>query len=134
NVVEAALEEDMLGPRGTVRAGAVVSLRSSGGEVVVTTPRGREVRLPVDEGRALFAETDENGVYDVRAGDRTGAFAVATLDEHETRIAPRDHLAIEGTTQVLAALEPGEREVVAPFLLLALLAVTVEAFASSRRW
>ncbi len=134
NLVEAALEEDVLAPRATVRAGSVVSLRSSGAEVVVTTPRGREVRLPVDDGRALFAETDENGVYQVRAVDRTGAFAVATLDEHETRIAPRERLAIEGSTQVLSALEPGEREVVAPFLLLALAAVTVEAFAASRRW
>jgi hypothetical protein len=135
NCVLAAFEDEALGPRSVVRAGSVVTLRAASSEVVVTTPRGREVRVPVEEGRALFAETDVNGVYRVRAGARETVFAVATLDEAESRIAPRAVLEVgsEGVSGE-GALDPGEREVVVPFLLVALLALLLEGFAFHRRW
>jgi hypothetical protein len=118
-----------------VRSGAVVTLRAASSEVLVTTPRGREVRVPVEDGRALFGDTDVNGVYRVRAGARESSFAVATLDEAESRIAPRGVLEVgsEGVSGE-GALDPGEREVVLPFLLVALLALLLEGFAFHRRW
>lgn len=135
NCVLAAFEDEALGPRSTVRAGSVVTLRAASSDVLVTTPRGREVRVPVEEGRALFAETDVNGVYGVRAGARESSFAVATLDEAESRIAPRAVLEVgsEGVSGE-GALDPGEREVLLPFLLVALLALLLEGFAFHRRW
>jgi hypothetical protein len=62
-------------------------------------------------------------------------FAAGTLDADETRIEPRADLLV-GKEKVtgLQALETGEREVVAPFLLLALIAVVLEGFAFHRRW
>src|SRR5581483_10794480 len=129
NVVLAALEDEALGPRGTVRAGSVLSLRARGGPVSVTTPDGRTLTLAAEDGRALFAETDANGVYRVRSGGRESLFAVATLDPGETAIAPCP-VDMGGETLVgVAALEAGEREVVAPFLLAALAAIVIEAFA-----
>ncbi len=135
NCVLAALEDETLGPRGTVRAGSVLSLRAKGtGDLVVTTPQGSEARAPIEDGRALFADTDRNGLYTVRAGDRESRFAVATLDPGETSTAPSP-IDVGGETLLgVAALDAGEREVVTPFLLVALVAAVVEAFAFHRRW
>lgn len=135
NCVLAALEDESLGPSGTVRAGSVLSLHAKGAaEVTVVTPAGREVRAPVEDGRALFADTDQNGLYRVRLGARESIFGVATLDPGETSIATAP-IDVGGDKLVgVAALEAGEREVVAPFLLVALVAAALEAFAFHRRW
>lgn len=137
NCVLAALADEALGPRGTIRAGTTAALRALPGvqRVRVTTPRGRQVEVPVEDGRALFAETDEAGLYRVQAGDRESSFTAAVLDEEETRIAPRASLVTtSGEVESQAASDVGRRELVAPFLVLALLALLVEGFAFHRRW
>ncbi len=135
NCVAAALEDDAGGPRGVVRAGSVVRLRAVGPGLSVTTPGGRAVEVPVEDGRGLFGETLENGVYRVKTGGRESVFAVATLDENESRIAPRPVLEVGGEiVNGEAVPDAGEREVVAPFLLLALGALLIEGFAFFRRW
>jgi hypothetical protein len=137
NCVLAALADEALGPRGTIRAGTPVVLRapSQAAVVRVTTPSGRAVEVRAEDGRALFAETDEAGLYRVTSGDLASAFAVAVLDEEETRIAPRSSLRL-GSDAVAAQPAAGEglREMVVPFVALALLALLVEGFAFHRRW
>ena len=137
NCVLAALADEALGPRGTIRAGSAVSLRAPPGvaQVSVSAPRGRAFSLPVEDGRALFADTDDAGLYRVQAGERETRFATAVLDEAETRIAPRAALATAGgpvAAQPLSDL--GVRELVLPFVALALLALSIEGFAFHRRW
>ena len=59
----------------------------------MVSPRGRTTSLAVEDGRALFADTDEAGLYRVKAGEEhETSFAAAVIDEEETRIAPRSSL------------------------------------------
>ena len=60
NCVLASLEDEGLGPRKTLSAGETVSLRAPRGatRVSVTPPRGPGIEIPVEEERALFADTE----------------------------------------------------------------------------
>jgi ferric-dicitrate binding protein FerR (iron transport regulator) len=62
--------------------------------VAVVSPSGRERRLALSRGVALFAATDEPGPYTVRElrGDaevRRGVFTVSLLSADESNTAPR---------------------------------------------
>lgn len=80
-----------------VRPGEVVAITPRGGadSVVVTAPDGRERRLALARGAALFTATDQPGAYTVRElqGERElrrGVLTVNLLSAEESNTAPRD--------------------------------------------
>jgi hypothetical protein len=137
NVVLAALEDEALGPSGPVRAGSVVALRCAlDQDVQVTTPSGRTVTVARDRAsaRALFAETDEVGIYRARTATGELLFGVSVLDERESDVEPRAALEL-GARRIppRASGASGERDVAVPFALAALVLVLLEGFAYHRR-
>jgi hypothetical protein len=98
----------------------------------VIRPDGSRARLPVENGEALFEDTDTPGVYEVlgeTAGENwlVGRFAVNLFSPAEATIAPREQLALAGSgAQTIAASQPVRREWWRPLAWVALALLTAE--------
>ncbi len=136
NLVLAAGQRDALA-RGGLRAGEplAVPVPAGLGAVEVTLPDGRVVVARAQDGQAVVADTDQVGIYEVRAGSRRERFCVNLGAPEESRIAPRAALDL-GDAQVAAEVAPTARTAeVSPWLaLVALIALTLELWAFHRRW
>ncbi len=103
-------------------------------EVIVETPDGRRLSLPLTGKPLSFADTDRVGVYTVRQstteGEVVGRFAVNLFSELESDLAPRDRLVV-GQEEVRAGRgqAKGQREMWWPLALLAFVVLLVEWWA-----
>jgi hypothetical protein len=93
------------------RPGAEVPLGATGGGLSVTRPDGRVVPIAADaaSGPAVFADTNELGVYEVARGAGGGRqvlshFAVNVSSPDVSAVAPVAHLNLAGS---VAAATPG---------------------------
>ena len=97
--------------------------------LTVTRPDGTSTQLEIQEGRALFADTTQPGVYRVTWGeDQTLVFAVNLLNPQESNILPVKSLPLfDGTSETEDTLpQQARREWWRPLALIALIILVIE--------
>jgi hypothetical protein len=98
NLVDWLVPSGSGGVPSQVESGATVSFLVSPevGEVVVYEPDGAIARLEPAEGRVVFAETRQLGVYRAAIGDDEARFAVNLVAPAESDVAPAASLPAQG--------------------------------------
>jgi len=105
-------------------------------EIVVRTPVGEEIRVPILGDPVYFASTEHTGLYEVSApGWETRKFAVNLLNAEESNIAPREKIqlgqnTLGGTTGPLTT----NHEIWRSLATLALFLFLLEWWAYHRRY
>jgi hypothetical protein len=101
---------------------------------VVNGPEGR-YELPVTDGVIRLLNTQQVGVYSVRAGGLEAQFAANLLSERESRIAPHPSLDLGQASGAVneASVVGGRRELWRTLLLFGLAFIVVEWWAWNRR-
>lgn len=98
NLLDWLLPEQGAGVPEQVRPGEAVSFAVSPQveRVSVQKPSGNTLQLVPEGGRAVFAETDELGIFELSWGEETTRFAVSLLSTRESDILPAEELALGG--------------------------------------
>ena len=96
--------------------------------LVITRPDGRQVRMDYQDGKAIFSDTGQTGVYTVASGDGDASrFAINLFSPQESRIAPQESLPLSSSTPLdeNRSSPDGEREIwrIAASIALALLTI-----------
>ena len=107
----------------------IVPVKAGVSKATVQLPNGKSVEVSIDPqtGRLVFGQTDRQGLYQVQFGERTLRFAANLLSLQETKLWPRQELALGKFTLVKA--DTGKRadlEVWRWFALAALALMLVE--------
>jgi hypothetical protein len=139
NTINDFVEEDT-GYISSYRTGDVwqVPAPSAAESVILHDPEGRERRVPVKEGRAVYLG-DQAGFYELRAlGEENGSetmFAANLANPKESHIAPAAELELAGRSAgTLQGFVTGVRREIWIYLLLAVVIVSaVEWFTYHRR-
>jgi len=97
--------------------------------LTITRPDGKQVQIDYQDGKAIFSDTGQTGIYTIASGNgENSLLAINLFSPQESRIAPKESLPLESSTPTgeNRSLPTGEREIWRITASLALALLTIE--------